>query len=402
MNKNDSNHDNHRDIGRKMQLFHFPDHAEGGVSFDQRGSSVRRQLIAFLRSKLDRRGFQEIETPALNRLDLFRESGHFSEFGLSDEMFHWEQRDRELALRPMNCANHVQSFKRRTRSYRELPLRLCEFGRVYRNEGSGALSGLLRLRSFTIDDGHIFLRPEQVQAELVEVLQAMQSTIETFGLELSFTIETFESAPDEVPAQRAEGKLREAARTLDIDLTEESGEAAFYGPKIAVSARDALDRDWALGTVQLDYVIPERLDVEYVDEDGQRDSVVMIHRAYLGSIERFIGILLEHLQGLPVWLHPEPVTILPIAKDHREYAETIQEHIGRASIQPADDNVGKRIGKAHERNVPYIVIVGDDEEDERTVAVKIGDEQQTVHQKAFTDHVARQQKQNALNPSFPG
>lgn len=394
---------NHRELGQRMNLFAFPDHAEGGVAFEERGVYAKRTLVNFLRDHLAKHNYREVETAELNKLNLWKESGHYDEFGASDEMFYWEQRGRDLGLRPMNCANHANLFKSKTRSYRDLPLRIAEFGRVFRNEGSGALSGLMRLRSFVIDDGHVFVRPDQVQAELVSILSSVKRIIEHFQFEITFHLEGYAGRPPEAVPDCAESKLRDAAAGFNFALEDHPGDAAFYGPKIAVDVEDAAGRSWTLGTVQLDYVIPKRLDLEYVNESGNAEPVVMIHRAYLGSLERFLGILLEHTQGLPVWLHSEPAVILPIADSHREYARSIQKQVNHDRVRTAspDKSLGKRLREAHKRHVPYQLIVGDDEVEANTITVKVGDKQKSVPVQKWGKHLDSDCERRSFKPTLP-
>jgi threonyl-tRNA synthetase len=365
----------HRRIGREMDLFSVPDHSPGCVHFHPRGHDMRRELESYIREHNDELGYEEVWTPELNKADLWKPTGHYDTFTGDDEMFCWEQEGEEYGLKPMNCANHAHLFDREAHSYRDLPVRFSEFGTVYRNEQSGELSGLFRVRGFTQDDGHAFVRPDQLRAEIERTLAAAESMYGEVDLEVQYKLETKgEDAigGDEV-WERAEGALRDALAAHDLEYDVAAGEAAFYGPKIGLDARDALGREWTVGTIQVDFNIPERLDLSYVGPEDEEHRPVVVHRALLGSIERFLGVLTEHFAGdFPTWLAPEQVRVLPVTDDDVSYARAVADDLSafRVSVPDTDQTLGRRIRAAHDDHVPYMLIVGSDETAERTVSVR--------------------------------
>lgn len=372
----------HRRIGAEMDLFSIPDHSPGCVHFHPAGMTVRRELASYVREKNAELGYDEVWTPELNRKQLWADSGHLDFFGAEGEFFLWEQDDQEYGLKPMNCANHAHLYDRERWSYRQLPIRYSEFGTVYRNEQSGELSGLFRVRGMTQDDGHAFVRPDQIQAEITQTLRVIEEMYDQFGLEAVYKLETQgeHSVGSDAMWERATEALRHALEARGLSYTLESGEAAFYGPKIGLDARDALDREWTVGTVQLDFNIPENLDLTYVGEDNEGHRPVMIHRALLGTFERFLGVLLEHFGGdFPPWLAPEQVRILPISDDHIEYARRLQDGPladFRVEVEDRSWTLGRKIQAAHDDRVPYMLIVGDDEVAAETVAVRDREERE--------------------------
>ncbi len=365
----------HRRIGQEMDLFSVPEFAPGAPHYHRAGMKVRRELEEYIREKNQELGYEEVWTPELNRADLWKRTGHYDAFKEDGEMFAWEQNDEEYGLKPMNCANHSHIFDSDKRSYRDLPIKLSEFGTVNRNEQSGELSGLLRVRVLTQDDGHAYIQKENIEEEIRDHLSTITEMYSEFGLETKFILET---KPEKAqgPAElweEAESSLR-TALSEEVDSYEEKPEeGAFYGPKIGVEVQDAIGREWQLGTVQLDFVIPRNYGLKYVGEDNEEHYPVMIHRAILGSIERFMGVMIEHFAGeFPVWLAPEQVRILPVTDDNLGYARELKDKLEefRVGIEDRSWTVGKKIQAAHDDNVPYMLIVGDDEEESETVSVR--------------------------------
>lgn len=365
----------HQRLGRELDLFSIPPHSPGCVHFHPDGMTIRRELEEYVRSHNDSLGYEEVWTPELNKKELWEASGHLDFFGAEGEFFLWEQDETEYGLKPMNCANHAYLYDRERWSYRDLPLRFSEFGTVYRNEQSGELSGLLRVRGMTQDDGHAFIRPDQIQDEVTATLASIEEMYEEFGLEVIYKLETqgdHSVGSDEI-WQRATDALEDALKARGVEYTLEEGEAAFYGPKIGLDARDALGREWTVGTVQLDFNIPENLDLTYVGEDNEEHRPVMVHRALLGTFERFLGVLLEHFGGnFPPWLAPEQVRILPISDDELEYAEAIADQLSdfRVEIEDRSWTLGRKIQAAHDDRVPYMLIVGSDEAAAGTISIR--------------------------------
>jgi len=367
----------HRRIGREMDLFSIPEHSPGCAHYHPDGMRIRRELEEYIRGKNDELGYEEVWTPELNRADLWKPTGHYDAFKEEGEMFAWEQDGAEYGLKPMNCANHAHIYGEETRSYRDLPVRYSEFGTVYRNEQSGELSGLLRVRGLTQDDGHAFIRRDQIRDEITKTLRVIDEVYAEFGLEIIYKLETQgENAvgSDEIWAEATEA-LRDALESQGLDYDVEAGEAAFYGPKIGLDARDAIGREWTIGTVQLDFNIPERLDLSYVGRDNEEHRPVMVHRALLGSMERFMGVMIEHFKGnFPLWLAPEQVRVLPVSDDNRAYAERVRDELAdaglRATVEDHDWTVGRKIRAGHDDRVPYMAVVGDREEDRDTVSVR--------------------------------
>ena len=367
----------HRKIGREMDLFSIPEHSPGCAHYHPNGMRIRRELETYIREKNDELGYEEVGTPELNKAELWKPTGHYDAFKEHGEMFAWTQDDTEYGLKPMNCANHAHIYDEQTRSYRDLPVRFSEFGTVYRNEQSGELSGLLRVRGMTQDDGHAFIRRDQIREEITETLRVIDGIYREFGLEIIYKLETQgENAvgSDEIWAEATDA-LRESLEAQGLAYDVETGEAAFYGPKIGLDARDAIGREWTIGTVQLDFNIPERLDLSYVGEDNEHHRPVMVHRALLGSMERFMGVVVEHFKGnFPLWLAPEQVRVLPVSDDNRGYAERVRATLAdaglRATVEDHDWTVGRKIRAGHDDRVPYMAIVGDREESNETVSVR--------------------------------
>lgn len=365
----------HRKIGKQMDLFSVPEHAPGAPHYHRKGMIIRRELEEYIREKNAELGYEEVWTPELNKADLWKKTGHYEAFKEDGEMFAWEQNDEEYGLKPMNCANHSHIFDSNKRSYKELPIKLSEFGTVNRNEQSGELSGLLRVRVMTQDDGHAYLRKDQIEDEVKAHLEKIIEMYDEFGFDVNFIMETKPpkaQGPDEL-WEEAENALGNAMDEIVGDYEVKPEEGAFYGPKIGVEVEDAIGREWQLGTVQLDFVIPRNYGLKYVGEDNEEHYPVMIHRAILGSIERFMGVMIEHFAGdFPTWLAPEQVRILPVTDRNQEYAEEIKEELSdfRVGIEDRSWKVGKKIQAAHDDNVPYMLILGDDEEESDLISVR--------------------------------
>jgi threonyl-tRNA synthetase len=398
----------HRNIGREMDLFSVPGHSPGCAHFHPDGMTIRRELEEYIRGKNEELGYDEVWTPELNKAELWKPTGHYDAFKEEGEMFAWEQDDTEYGLKPMNCANHAHIYQEGQYSYRDLPVRFSEFGTIYRNEQSGELSGLLRVRGLTQDDGHAFIRRDQIEAEITGTLEIIEEIYDLFDLEVLYKLETKGDnavGSDEIwdDATRA---LRDALESLGLEYDVEQGEAAFYGPKIGLDARDALGREWTIGTVQLDFNIPERLDLSYAGEDNEEHRPVMVHRALLGSFERFMGVMIEHFGGdFPTWVAPEQVRILPVSDDNLGYAKRLANRdLGefRVEIEDRSWTVGKKIQQAHDDRVPYMLIVGDNEEEAGTVSVRdrFENEAKDVDVETFVDHLRAEVDEKRVEPDF--
>ncbi|WP_414838006.1 threonine--tRNA ligase [Candidatus Nanosalina sp. VS9-1] len=399
----------HRRIGQEMELFSIPDFSPGAAHFHRDGMKMRRELEEYIRQKNKELGYEEVWTPELNKAELWKKTGHYEAFKEEGEMFAWEQNDEEYGLKPMNCANHSHIFDSGKRSYKELPIKLSEFGTVYRNEQSGELSGLLRVRGMTQDDGHAYIRKDQIEEEIKKHLQIIIEMYDEFGFNVNFILETKPEkaqGPDEL-WEEAESSLKNALDEKVDDYVINEEEGAFYGPKIGVEVEDAIGREWQLGTVQLDFVIPRNYGLKYVGEDNEDHYPVMIHRAILGSIERFMGVMIEHFAGdFPTWLAPEQVRILPVTDDNKAYAEKIQKELSKFRVEIEDRSwtVGKKIQAAHDDNVPYMLILGDDEEEAGNISVRDREEREEgdVDLEEFREALRQEVEDKSLEPEFLG
>ncbi|MFD2176686.1 threonine--tRNA ligase [Veronia pacifica] len=366
----------HRKLGKQLDLYHMQQEAPGMVFWHHNGWTVFRELEMFIREKLAEYEYQEVKGPLIMDRVLWERSGHWDKY--ADYMFTTSSENREYALKPMNCPGHVQIFNQGLKSYRDLPLRMAEFGSCHRNEPSGALHGLMRVRGFTQDDAHIFCTPEQVQQEVTSCIKMVYDTYQTFGFEdivvkLS-TRPEMRVGSDEM-WDRAEKALAEALTNMDIQFEILEGEGAFYGPKIEFTLHDCLDRAWQCGTVQLDFALPERLGATYVGEDNERHTPVMIHRAILGSLERFIGILIEEYAGhFPSWLAPQQAVVMNITDNQGDYvhevAKKLQKAGFRASADLRNEKIGFKIREHTLKRVPYMLVCGDQEMEAGEVAVR--------------------------------
>ncbi len=368
----------HRRLGRELGLFHIQEEAVGSVFWHPKGWRLYRAVEAYMRRRLDAAGYQEVRTPQLVDRALWEASGHWEKFRQNMFVARVEDEDRTLALKPMNCPCHVQIFRQGLRSYRELPLRMAEFGSCHRYEPSGALHGIMRVRAFTQDDAHIFCTEAQVASETVRFVELLGSIYRDFGFaefQVKFSDRPEVRAGSDAVWDRAEAALKEACAIAGVDYTLNPGEGAFYGPKLEFVLRDAIGRDWQCGTLQVDFVLPERLDAEYVGEDGARHRPVMLHRAVLGSFERFLGILIENHAGrFPLWLAPVQVVVASIVSDANEYAEDVAGALRRAGLQVETDLGAEKINakiRTHSlAAVPVIAVVGRQEAERRSVALR--------------------------------
>jgi threonyl-tRNA synthetase len=376
----------HRRLGREMDLFHLQEEAVGAVFWHDKGYTLWRTLENYIRARLERTGYLEVKTPQLIDRALWVASGHWEKF--REAMFTTNSdEEKVLALKPMNCPAHVQIYRQGIKSYRDLPLRMAEFGSCHRNEPSGSLHGIMRVRAFTQDDAHIFCTPEQITSESIAFCDLLLSVYKDLGftdVSVKFSDRPATRAGTDEVWDRAEGALREAIEAAGLPYTMNPGEGAFYGPKLEFVLRDAIGRDWQCGTLQVDFVLPERLDAEYVGEDGARHRPVMLHRAILGSMERFIGMLIEHYAGkFPLWLAPLQVVVATITNDADEYGAEVLKQLRRAGIRAVLDTRNEKINfKVREHSlakVPLMVVVGRREADERTVALRrLGGKDQEV------------------------
>jgi threonyl-tRNA synthetase len=365
----------HRKLGRELGLFQFSEVSPGSAFWLPKGTRLFNSLVALSREMGDERGYTEVKTPLLYDSQLWKTSGHWDKY--RENMFVTESEDRQLALKPMNCPGHCQLFKLQRFSYRDLPVRYSEPGLLHRNELSGTLHGLLRVRHFVQDDAHIFCTEEQVQEEVAAALKFAFDTYELFGLDVELELST---RPDERIGtdemwDHSEAALRGALESQGLTYRVNEGDGAFYGPKIDLHMTDSLGRSWQLGTVQLDYNFPERFDLTYTGADNAEHRVVMLHRALMGSLERFIGILIEHYAGeFPVWLAPVQAIVLPISDRHAVAARAMRDrlaHLGvRVEIDDRSESIGKRIREAELQKIPYMLVVGDRELEEGAVAVR--------------------------------
>ncbi|KTG20499.1 threonine--tRNA ligase [Pseudoalteromonas sp. XI10] len=366
----------HRRIGKALDLWHWQEEAPGMVFWHNDGWSIYRELEDFVREKLREYDYEEVKGPLMMDRGLWEKSGHWDKY--ADAMFTTESEKREYAIKPMNCPGHVQIFNQGLKSYRDLPLRMAEFGCCHRNEPSGALHGLMRVRGFTQDDAHIFCTEEQIMDEVSACIKMVYDTYETFGFEkivVKLSTRPEKRIGEDEMWDKAELALADALKSNDIEFDYLPGEGAFYGPKIEFTLYDCLDRAWQCGTVQLDFALPGRLGATYVAENNERRTPVMIHRAILGSIERFIGILTEEYAGLfPTWLAPKQVVIMNITDKQADYVQEIVQKLNKLGIRAAADLRNEKIGfKIREhtlKRIPYLLVVGDKEVEQQEVAVR--------------------------------
>lgn len=366
----------HRKIGKQLDLFHTQDEAPGMVFWHPKGWLLWQQIEQYMRNILKQNGYQEIRTPQILDKDLWVRSGHWENF--RENMFTTHADERDFAIKPMNCPGHVQIFNQGLRSYRELPVRLAEFGSCHRNEASGALHGIMRVRSFTQDDAHIFCTEDQIQDEVVRFIDLLKGVYADFGfkgLMVKLSTRPQKRVGSEAQWDKSEAALEAALTEAKLEWELQPGEGAFYGPKIEFSLKDCIGRIWQCGTLQLDFSMPDRLGAEYVAEDNSRQIPVMLHRAILGSMERFIGILLENYAGaLPLWLSPEQVVVLNISRAQTDYAQEVaaqlERHGVRVTLDLRNEKITYKIREHSLQKLPYQIIVGDEEVRTNTVAVR--------------------------------
>ena len=366
----------HRKIGKQLDLFHTQDEAPGMVFWHPKGWQLWQQIEQYMRNILKQNGYQEIRTPQILDKDLWVRSGHWENF--RENMFTTHADERDFAIKPMNCPGHVQIFNQDLRSYRELPIRLAEFGSCHRNEASGALHGIMRVRSFTQDDAHIFCTEDQIQDEVVKFIDLLKVVYADFGFEeliVKLSTRPQKRVGSDAQWDKSEDALKAALNEAKLEWELQPGEGAFYGPKIEFSLKDCIGRVWQCGTLQLDFSMPDRLGAEYVAEDNSRQKPVMLHRAILGSMERFIGILLENYAGaLPLWLSPEQVVVLNISRSQTDYAQEVaaqlERHGIRVTLDLRNEKITYKIREHSLQKLPYQIIVGDEEVRTNTVAVR--------------------------------
>ncbi len=367
----------HRKLGKELDLFHFQEEAPGSVFWHAKGWTLFRTLIDYMRHRQEEAGYEEINTPDIMDKSLWERSGHLEKFG--DNMFTTEAREeRVYALKPMNCPGCVQVYKQGLKSYRDLPLRVAEFGKVHRYEPSGALHGLMRVRAFTQDDAHIFCTEDQITEESKKVCDLVLSIYKDFGFEnvsIKFSDRPEKRVGNDDVWDKSEAALREAMETTGLEYTLNPGEGAFYGPKLEFILKDAIGREWQCGTLQVDLNLPERLGGHYVAEDGQKYNPVMLHRALFGSLERFTGILIEHYAGnLPLWLAPTQAVVAPITSDINEYAERVFLSLKNKGIRVEKDlrneKISYKIRENSLKKIPYQLILGKNEMEDNTVTLR--------------------------------
>ncbi|MGB5478927.1 MAG: threonine--tRNA ligase [Thermoanaerobaculia bacterium] len=367
----------HRRLGPELDLFSFNEHAPASPFFHPKGAEVYNGLVGYIREVLVEHGYEEVITPQIMDLDLWHTSGHYDNY--RDAMYFTEVDERQYAVKPMNCPAHCLIYATRKRSYRDLPVRYADFGRLHRFERSGVTSGLTRVRTFAQDDGHVFCTEDQIGAEVIDVVQTILELYRTFGFEevaIELSTRPAKSMGTAEMWERAEAALDGALRENNIDFSVNPGEGAFYGPKIDFHVNDALGREWQLGTVQLDYQMPERFDLTYVGSDSAEHRPVMIHRAMLGSVERFLGILIEHVAGaFPVWLAPVQAVVLPVSEKFAEYGEKVRQELAasgaRVELDSRNEKLGYRIREAQMQKVPFMLVVGAREEEAGQAAVRL-------------------------------
>lgn len=365
----------HRQIGQEQELFFVHEYAPGAIFWLPKGWIIYQELVNFIRSRIKNEGYLEISTPVMVKNVLYKQSGHWEHFG--ENIFNLEIDKESYSLKPMNCPEAALVFAHKIRSYKDLPLKLSEFGILHRRELSGVLGGLLRVRQFVIDDAHLFVREDQIMEEILKLLSLVVEFYKSLGFETRFYLATKpdKAMGDEKTWSKAEKDLEEALKQAKVKYDIKLKDGAFYGPKIDTHIEDAQGRDWQLATIQLDFMIPQGLKLEYVDASSKKARPVMIHRGIFGSAERFIGMLIEHFQGaFPVWLSPVQVVVIPITERNNQYAQPIGKFLKdegvRLQIDSRAETMQAKIRDATSQKIPYMLIVGDKEEKENLVAVR--------------------------------
>ncbi|PFN28635.1 threonine--tRNA ligase [Bacillus cereus] len=376
---------NHRKLGSELELFMFSEEAPGMPFYLPKGQIIRNELEAFLREIQKEYNYQEVRTPFMMNQELWEKSGHWGHY--KDNMYFSEVDHKSFALKPMNCPGHMLMFKNKLHSYRELPIRMCEFGQVHRHEFSGALNGLLRVRTFCQDDAHLFVTPEQIEDEIKSVMSQIDYVYKTFGFEYEVELSTRpeDSMGDDKLWEQAEAALENVLHSLNYKYRLNEGDGAFYGPKIDFHIKDALNRSHQCGTIQLDFQMPEKFDLNYIDEKNEKRRPVVIHRAVLGSLDRFLAILIEHFGGaFPAWVAPVQVKVIPVSNAvHEQYANEVVNKLAQVGIRVEqdmrDEKLGYKIREAQMQKVPYVLVIGDKEMERKAVNVrKYGEEKSEV------------------------
>ncbi|MBD8074297.1 threonine--tRNA ligase [Bacillus thuringiensis] len=376
---------NHRKLGSELELFMFSEEAPGMPFYLPKGQMIRNELEAFLREIQKEYKYQEVRTPFMMNQEVWERSGHWGHY--KDNMYFSEVDNKSFALKPMNCPGHMLIFKNKLHSYRELPIRMCEFGQVHRHEFSGALNGLLRVRTFCQDDAHLFVTPKQIEDEIKSVMAQIDYVYKTFGFEYEVELSTRpeDSMGDDKLWEQAEAALENVLQSLNYKYRLNEGDGAFYGPKIDFHIKDALNRSHQCGTIQLDFQMPEKFDLNYIDENNEKKRPVVIHRAVLGSLDRFLAILIEHFGGaFPAWVAPVQVKVIPVSNAvHEQYANEIAHKLAQAGVRveqdARDEKLGYKIREAQMQKVPYVLVIGDKEMENGAVNVrKYGEEKSEV------------------------
>ncbi|ANC19405.1 threonine--tRNA ligase [Bacillus cereus] len=376
---------NHRKLGSELELFMFSEEAPGMPFYLPKGQMIRNELEAFLREIQKEYNYQEVRTPFMMNQEVWERSGHWGHY--KDNMYFSEVDNKRFALKPMNCPGHMLMFKNKLHSYRELPIRMCEFGQVHRHEFSGALNGLLRVRTFCQDDAHLFVTPKQIENEIKSVMSQIDYVYKTFGFEYEVELSTRpeDSMGDDKLWEQAEAALENVLQSLNYKYRLNEGDGAFYGPKIDFHIKDALNRSHQCGTIQLDFQMPEKFDLNYIDENNDKQRPVVIHRAVLGSLDRFLAILIEHFGGaFPAWVAPVQVKVIPVSNAvHEQYANEVAYKLAQAGIRveqdARDEKLGYKIREVQMQKVPYVLVIGDKEMENGAVNVrKYGEEKSEV------------------------
>ncbi|OJE30799.1 threonine--tRNA ligase [Bacillus thuringiensis] len=376
---------NHRKLGNELELFMFSEEAPGMPFYLPKGQMIRNELEAFLRGIQKEYNYQEVRTPFMMNQEVWEKSGHWGHY--KDNMYFSEVDNKSFALKPMNCPGHMLMFKNKLHSYRELPIRMCEFGQVHRHEFSGALNGLLRVRTFCQDDAHLFVTPKQIENEIKSVMAQIDYVYKTFGFgyEVELSTRPEDSMGDDKLWEQAEAALENVLQSLNYKYRLNEGDGAFYGPKIDFHIKDALNRSHQCGTIQLDFQMPEKFDLNYIDENNEKKRPVVIHRAVLGSLDRFLAILIEHFGGaFPAWVAPVQVKVIPVSNAvHEQYANEIALKLAQAGVRveqdARDEKLGYKIREAQMQKVPYVLVIGDKEMENGAVNVrKYGEEKSEV------------------------
>ena len=394
---------NHRKLGKELELFMFSEEAPGMPFYLANGQIIRNELESYLRQLQAKYDYHEVRTPLMMNQRLWEQSGHWDHY--KDNMYFTHVDDQSFALKPMNCPGHMLIFKNDLHSYRDLPIRMAEFGQVHRHEFSGALNGLLRVRTFCQDDAHIFVTPQQIEKEIALALKIIDEVYKVFGFQYDIELSTrpADFMGDLELWDQAEEALENVLNHLGLPFTINEGDGAFYGPKIDIHIKDAIHRSHQCATVQLDFQLPEKFDLTYINEQNEKVRPVVIHRAVFGSIDRFLGILIEHFGGVfPTWLAPKQVQILGVADQHQEYVQQVVEALQKDQIRVSIDNrsekLGKKIREAQMKKIPYILVLGDREKDQQYVTIRKHGEQ-SLHEMPllqFMDNIKKEIKQKAI------